>query len=99
MALRGDMGWNSCYVKSKTEVFRMWIKLRNVSDDRILKTVHKCSKRNTRGWESRVLKLADNLNVTNIINDQNLPIGFALDSVKTNLCNRDAEKWTQELNK
>ena len=68
----------------------MW--LRNVSDDRILKTVHKWSKRNTRGWESRVLKLADNLNVTNIINDQNLPIRFALDSVKTNLCNRDAEK-------
>ena len=28
----------SCYVKSKTEVFRMWIKLRNVSDDRLLKT-------------------------------------------------------------
>ena len=99
VALRGDMGWNSCYVKSKTEVFRMWIKLRNVSDDRILKTVHKWSKRNTRGWESRVLKLADNLNVTNIINDQNLPIRFALDSVKTNLCNRDAEKWTQALNK
>ena len=91
VALRGHMGWNSCYVKSKTEVFRMWIKLRNVSDDRILKTVHKWSKRNTRGWESRVLKLADNLNVTNVINDQNLPIRFALDSVKTNLCNRDAK--------
>ena len=41
VALRGDMGWNSCYVKYKTEVFRMWIKLRNVlaACDRLLKTV------------------------------------------------------------
>ena len=26
VALRGDMGRNSCYVKSKTKVFRMWTK-------------------------------------------------------------------------
>ena len=56
MALRGDMGWNSCYVKPKSEVFRMWIKLRNVSDDRILKTVHKWLKRNTRCWERKIIK-------------------------------------------
>ena len=66
------MGWNSCYVKSKTEVFQIWIKLGNVSDDRLLKTVHNWSKRNTRGWEARVLKLSNNLNVTNVINDQNI---------------------------
>ena len=30
VALRGDMGWNSCFVKAKTEVFRLWIKLRAV---------------------------------------------------------------------
>ena len=98
VALRGDMGWNSCYVKSKTEVFRMWIKLRNVSDDRLLKTVHNWSKRNTRGWEARVLKLSNNLNVTNVINDQNLPMRVALDDVKLHLRNKDVEKWTQSLN-
>ena len=27
IALRGDMGWNSCFVKAKTEVLRLWIKL------------------------------------------------------------------------
>ena len=74
------MGWNSCYVKSKTEVFHMWIKLRNVSEDRIFKTIH------------------NELNVTNIINDKNLPIRFALESIKICLCNKDVEKWTQSLN-
>ena len=38
------------------------------------------------------------LNVTNIINDQNLPICFALESVEICLCNKDVEKWTQSLN-
>ena len=91
------MGWNSCYVKSKTEVFRMWIKLRKVSDDRILKFVHEWSKRNNRGWEARVRKLSNEINVTNIINDQNLPIRFALENVRTILCNKDVEKWNREL--
>ena len=92
------MGWNSCYVKSKTEVFHMWIKLRNGSEDRILKTIHNWSKQNNRGWEARVLKLSNELNVTNIINDQNFPIRFALESIKICLCNKDVEKWTQSLN-
>ena len=71
---------------------------RNVSDDRLLKTVHYWSKRNTRGWEARVLKLSNNLNVTNVINDQNLPMRVALDNVKLHLRNKDVEKWTQSLN-
>ena len=41
VALRGDMGWNSCFVKAKLEVFRLWLKLRNVDDSRILKHIHK----------------------------------------------------------
>ena len=32
------------------------------------------------------------------MNDQNLPIRFALESVKICFCNKDVEKWTQSLN-
>ena len=63
------MGWNSCYVKLKTEVFRLRIKLKNIDDSRILKCIHNWSKRNTRGWEGRVLKLSNNLNVTTVTDD------------------------------
>ena len=35
VALRGDMGWNSCFVKAKTEVFRLWIKPRTIPNKRM----------------------------------------------------------------
>ena len=59
VALRGDMGWNSCFVKAKTEVFRLWIKLRTIPNERILKSVHNWSKRYARSWEGRVTKLSN----------------------------------------
>lgn len=34
IALTGDMGWNSCYVKAKIEVFRLYLKLKNLADGR-----------------------------------------------------------------
>ena len=45
-----------------------------------------------------MLKLSINLNVTNVINDQNLPMRVALDDFKLHLRNKDVEKWTQSLN-
>ena len=42
--------------------------------------------------------MSNNLNVTNVINDQNSPMRVALDNVKLHLRNKDVEKWTQSLN-
>ena len=44
-----------------------------------------------------MLKLSNNLNVTNVINDQNLPMRVALDDVKLHLHKKDVEKRTQSL--
>ncbi len=63
VSLRVDMGWNSCYVKAKLETFRLWLKLERTDDGRVLKNVHIWSKQYTRGWESRITKLANELNV------------------------------------
>ena len=97
VALRGDMGWNSCYVKAKTEVFRLWMKLRNTDDARVLKCIHNWSKRNGRGWEARVLKLANGLNVSEILNDTNLPVRLALEVLKESLSNKDNDNWNKQL--
>ena len=97
IALRGDMGWNSCYVKLKTEVFRLRIKLKNIGDSRILKCIHNWSKRNTRGWEGRVLKLSNNLNVTTVIDDTRLSLRNALERIKSILCAKDIETWNKKL--
>ena len=98
VALRGDMGWNSCFVKAKIEVFCLWIKLRNVEDDRILKRIHNWSKLNGRGWEARVLKLANGLNVSDLIQDIHLPIRSVLNVLKETLSNKDYENWNKQLN-
>ena len=98
VALRGDMGWNSCFVKTKMEVFRLWIKLRHVEDDRILKCIPKWSKRNGRGWEARVIKLSNGLNVSGLIQDSHLPIRTALNALKETLSNKDSENWNKQLN-
>ena len=45
-----------------------------------------------------MLKLSNNLNVTNIINDQNLPMRVALDDVKLNFRYKNVEKSAQSLN-
>ena len=42
-------------------------------------------------------KLSNEINATNKINDQNLPIRFALENVRTILCNKDVEKWNRDL--
>ena len=97
VALRDDMGWNSCFVKAKTEVFRLWIKLRTIPNERILKRVQDWSKRYARSWEGRVTKLSNQLNITNIINDETLSIRLALENVKRILCVKDAENWNKSL--
>lgn len=80
------------------EVFRLWIKLRNVEDDQILKCIHSWSKRNGRGWEARVIKLSNGLNVSGLIQDSHLPIRTALNVFKETLSNKDSENWNKQLN-
>ena len=55
----------------------------------MLKSVHDWSKRNNRGWEARVRKLSNELNVTEKVNDQYLSTRFAIETVRTNLCIKD----------
>lgn len=45
-----------------------------------------------------MLKLSNNLNVTNIVKEQNLLVCFALDIVTLHLRNKNVEKWKQTLN-
>ena len=98
VALRGDMGWNSCFVKAKLVVFRLWLKLRNVDDSRILKHIHNWSKLNGRSWDARVVKLANELNVSDLIQDVNLPMRSTLNDLKELLSNKDFENWNKKLN-
>ena len=87
----GRYGLELLFRKNKMEVFRLWIKLRNVEDDRILKCIHNWSKRNGRGWEARVIllvKLSNGLYVSGLIQDSLLPIRTALNVLKETLSSK-----------
>ena len=42
-------------------------------------------------------KLSNQLNITNIINDETLSIRLALENVKRIICAKDAENWNKSL--
>ena len=48
---RGDLGWNSCEVKQKVETVRLWCRLRNMPEHRIIRPVHEWSLPKSRTWE------------------------------------------------
>ena len=66
-------------------------------DQRLLKTVHNWSERYSQSWEGRVTKIANQLNIANVINDETLSIRFALESVERILCIKDSENWNKHL--
>ena len=78
--LRGDLGYNSYLICESKKLKCSDYGLRSIPKgiERLLKSVHNWSKRYARGWEGRVTKLSNQLNVTNIIHDEALPIRFAL---------------------
>ncbi|CAG2221029.1 unnamed protein product [Mytilus edulis] len=54
LAVRGDMGWTTVKTKQNIEVMRLFFKLSNLEDDRIVRTIHETSKAKQRSWHSRV---------------------------------------------
>ena len=42
---RGTLGWSSCEVKQKVETVRLWCRLRNMPEHRIIRRVHEWSLR------------------------------------------------------
>lgn len=62
----------------------------------MLNTIHDWSKCNNRGWETKVLKLSNKLNVAEINNDQYMSIRSDLETVRTILSNKDNEIWNHD---
>ena len=97
VALRGDMGWNSCFVNEKLECFRLYIKLSRANDDRLLKCVFNWSKSYRRGWESKVEKLAEKLGILDKITNVTWSIRRLISSIKGTLKAKDSEDWLNSL--
>ena len=64
---------------------------------RLLKKVFNWSKSYRKGWENRVLKMGESLNVLNVVNSASWSIKRIMTKVKETLVLKDSEKWFEDL--
>ncbi|CAG2233175.1 unnamed protein product [Mytilus edulis] len=92
LAVRGDMGWTTVKTKQNIEVMRLFFKLSNLEDDRIVRTIHETSKTKQRSWHSRVLALLRKSELNFLIN-LNITTKQKLRMAQDKLTAIDQEKW------
>ena len=94
---RGDLGWSSCEVKQKVESVRLWCRLHNTPEHRIVRRVHNWSLTKGRSWEKKMLKFIDTHNLSDLMLAPN-PNKSSCVSVARHILNDiDKDKWLQKL--
>ena len=63
---QGDMDWSSCVIKQKIEACRLYFKLENVTDQRLLKKVFHWSTSHGKSWERRFRSFIDNIGMQHL---------------------------------
>ena len=96
IATRGDMGWSSCLHKQYIEVFRLYFRLLNSPDSRLLHIVHEWSKTLRFSWEKRVMHIINKFELNDYIN---LPrsVKVKLGLIKEVLDRKDSLLWYDDL--
>ena len=61
--MHGDLGWMSCLSKQRLEVIRIYYKLYNIEQHRILHKIKVWSKRKQRSWDFKVYKLLSDISL------------------------------------
>lgn len=97
IASQGDMGWSSCAIKQKIEACRLYFKLENVTDQRLLKKVFHWSSSHGKSWERRFRSFIDNIGLQHLLNRCDLSVKNRLKCVKDKLTTIDADNWKSKL--
>ncbi|CAC5380374.1 unnamed protein product [Mytilus coruscus] len=90
------MGWKTVKTKQNIEVIRLFIKLSNLEDDRIVRTIHETSKTKQRSWHSRVLALLRKYELNYLIN-LSITTKQKLQTAQNKLTAMDREKWLTDV--
>ena len=67
MSSRGDLGWSSCEVKQKVESVRLWCRLQNMPEHRIVRRVHNWSLAKGRSCEKKMLQFIDTHSLSDLM--------------------------------
>ena len=91
------MGWTDCYVNQRIECCRLFSKLVNTSDDRIVKIIFNWSKSHGKCWEKRFLKSMQELGLVDLFERNYIDVGNTITIIKTVLIDKDKEKWKSNV--
>lgn len=97
VATQGDMGWTSCYVKQRLETCRLYCKIRNITNDRLIKQIFTWSNSHGKCWERRFVNFVNDLGLSNIFDHDTISVQTAINLCKTKLIIKDQEKWKSSL--
>ena len=96
IASRGDMGWSSCITKQKTEVSRLFFKLKSLDDDRLVKRIFNWSMSHGKSWENRFTAFINSIDLSYLLTEI-VSSKTAVKCIKAKLINIDKVKWEAEL--
>ena len=96
LATQADMGWSSPTFKQKTEVFRLYMKIHEMNENRISKKIHVWSYNFHQSWESVVLKQIDKFDIEHILS-MNTSVKNRVDLIKEILFTFDEQEWKLKL--
>ena len=94
---RGDLGWNSCEVKQRVETVRLWCRLKNMPEHRIIRRIHEWSLPKSRTWERKMQKFSETHNIEELMLTENPNKTVCVSTVHDKLTERDNTKWYQKL--
>ena len=92
-----DTAWSSCEVKQKVETVRLWCRLRNMPEHRIIRRVHEWSLRKGRTWERKMLKFSDMHNLDELISIESPNKSACVSAARDILTEIDNDKLHQKL--
>ena len=97
IASRGDMGLSSCISKQRLEACRMYFKLENITEQRLVKKVFQWSSTHGMSWERRFRSFIDNIGLQHLLDRSDMSLKSKLKCVKEKLTVIDSNTWKSKL--
>ena len=97
LATRGDMGWTDCLVNQRVETCRLFCKLTNIQNDRLVKQIFMWSKSNGKCWEKRFLKFIHGIGLSHLFEQDTVCVANTIKVCKAKLIEKDKLMWKMNL--
>ena len=97
LATRGDMGWTDCFVNQRLESCRLFCKLTNIPNDRLVKRIFTWSKSRGKCWEKWFLKFIHETELPYLFEQDTVCVANTVKLCKSKLIERDKVKWRKNL--